>query len=56
MAKNEYKGADRWTTDGRGVVIAPLTAAKKKQIEALNKELAAPPAQKKKPGGAKKGK
>ena len=51
MAKNEYKGADRWTTNGRGVQMLPQTEAQKKQIEALNKELAA---QKKNASGAKK--
>ena len=56
MAKNEYKGADRWTTIGRGVRLLPQTEEQKKQIEELNRELAArdAAARKKNAGGSKK--
>ena len=55
MAKNRYKDeVDRWTTNGLGVQLGPMSAEKKKEIEALNKELAAEAAARRKKGAAKK--
>ena len=36
---NGKNGIDRWTSNGVGIKLSPMSAAQKKQIERLNKEL-----------------
>ncbi len=39
--KDRIDGTDRWTSKGYGIKPGPMTEAKKADIAALNKELAA---------------
>ena len=55
MARNKYKdNVDRWTTNGLGIQVSPLTEEHKKRVEAVKKELAEQEAARKKAQSKKK--